>query len=93
METIRRWWMALVGVYVSLLIPSAVHWLTGLGGMWLLPVVLVCAGGGAAAGLAQADELTPMTSRDRRDALIGWSAVGVLLATLPLGVLVGVWDR
>jgi hypothetical protein len=84
--------MALAGVYLGLAVPSVVHWLTGLRGTWLLLLALGCAGGGAAAGWAEARELPQMTSRHRRDTLIGWSVVGALVAALPLGALAGLWD-
>ncbi|MEA2495726.1 MAG: hypothetical protein QOJ29_3637 [Thermoleophilaceae bacterium] len=92
METTRRWWTVLAGVYCGLFLASEAHRLTGLSGIWLLLLTLVCASVGAAVGLATAHELRPMDSRDRRDALIGWGIVGALLAALPLGALIGFWD-
>jgi hypothetical protein len=92
MEAVRRTWTVFGGIYCGLFVASGVHWLTGLRGIWFLPVALVCGGVGAAAGVATARELRPMDSRDRRDAAIGWCIVGALLATLPLGALVGFWD-
>ncbi|MEA2224500.1 MAG: hypothetical protein QOH83_2876, partial [Solirubrobacteraceae bacterium] len=52
METTRRWWTVFVGVYCGLFLASGVHRLAGLSGIWLLLVTLVCAGVGAAVGLA-----------------------------------------
>jgi hypothetical protein len=83
--------MALGGAWCGVGSAGGVHRLTGLDGPWLLVLAILCALGGAVVGLTEAGELNPMSSSERRDALLGWSAAGALAVALAFAVLVGWW--
>jgi hypothetical protein len=90
-EALRRGTAVFGGVYFGLLVAQVVHWVTGLQRLGLLVLALVLAGMGAAAGWANAKELTPLTVQERRDSIVGWSVVVVLVGVCLVGYLVENW--
>lgn len=91
-ETLRRAVAVLGGVWLGLWGATIVHWVTGLAGGALLPVVVAFAVAGAALGWRSARSLPAWTTRDRRDAIVGWSFVLALTALIALAALLGVGE-
>src|SRR4051812_32227006 len=78
-EALHRAAAVFGGVYFGLFVAQVVHWVTGLERLGLAVLALVLAAIGAAAGWANAKELTPWTEQERRDSMIGWSVVVFLV--------------
>jgi hypothetical protein len=90
-EALRRAAAVFGGVYFGLFVAQVVHWVTGLERLGLAVLALVFAGVGAAAGWSNAKALIPFTDQERRDSIIGWSVVVVLVGVCVVGYLVETW--
>ena len=72
---------------------GADRWLNaGLDGAVLGVVALSVATVGGLTGWARARALQPMESQERRDAVLGWGIVGVLVGAIAIAALIGVGD-
>jgi hypothetical protein len=89
MEAMRLVWAAAAGAVGGLWLARIAGWITGLDGAPLLVIAAVLGIGGGVVGLREAHRLTPLTHQERRDALIGWGIVGLLLAVVLLGAVTG----
>lgn len=90
-ERVRRAALVVGGIWIALWVTRFVAWVTGLGGIALAFVALALALLGACCGWARAQELTPLESQERRDAILGWSIVGALIGAIAIGALISVW--
>jgi hypothetical protein len=90
-EALRRAATVFGGVYFGLFVAQVVHWVTGLEHVGLAMLAVVLAGIGATAGWANSRDLTPLTDQERRDSVIGWSFVVVLVGVCLVGYLVETW--
>ena len=80
------------GVWVGLWIARIVGWIADLDGALLGVIALVLGTLGALIGWAHARTLPPMRSQERRDAVLGWGIVGLLIGAIGVAALLGVWD-
>jgi hypothetical protein len=92
LEVVRRAATVFGGVWVGLWIARVVGWIADLDGAALGVVAFALGVVGGLIGSAEARRLRPMESQERRDAVLGWSIVGVLATTVAVAALTGVLD-
>ncbi len=92
LEALRRAATTLGGVWVGLWVARIVGWLADIDGIVLGLVALALGVLGGLVGWSEARKLKPMASQERRDAIIGWSVVGLLVGGLAVAALTGIWD-
>jgi hypothetical protein len=88
MERIRHGAAVLGGACTGLWFARGIGWILDLDGLVLAVIALACALLGGAAGHAHGRTLTPLDSRERRDAVLGWSVVGALVGAIAIGALI-----
>lgn len=91
-EAVRRAATTLWGVSSGLWIARGVGWLVELDGAVLGVIALVLGVGGGLLGWREARKLKPMESHERRDAMLGWSIVGLLIGFVVMAALTGIGD-
>lgn len=67
------------------------RWVLGLGeprGFWLWAMTVAFGVAGLVAGVTQARALEPMDPRQRRDAILGWGTIAVVLLGIAVVVVV-----
>jgi hypothetical protein len=89
MEKLRHGAAILGGVWVGMWLARIVGWIFGLDGLVLGAVALAFSVLGGVAGHARGKELPPLDSRERRDAVLGWSFVGAIVGVLAIVALIG----
>jgi hypothetical protein len=92
LEAVRRAATVFAGVWVGLWAARIVGWIADLDGAVLGLVALASGVIGGLVGWAEARTLRPMGSQARRDALLGWGFVGLLVGGLAVAALAGIWD-
>jgi len=92
LDAARRAATVFGGVWVGLWLARIVGWVAGLDGAALGLVALLLGIIGGLVGWAEARKLRPMGSQERRDAVLGWGIVGLLVGLLAVVALVGAWD-
>ncbi len=88
MLTLRRIAAVLVGAWVGAgLVRALLDWVLGLEGPGVVAAVLAGAVLGGVGAIGEARRLEPWPPDERRDAIIGWSVVLVLVAIVGAGAL------
>ncbi|WP_270046071.1 hypothetical protein [Solirubrobacter ginsenosidimutans] len=89
---VRRAATTFGGVWVGLWAARIVGWIANVDGAVLVVVAVAFGFIGGLLGWAEARKRRPMASQERRDAVLGWGIVGLLVGVLAIIALAGTWD-
>ena len=98
MLQLRRLWAVLVGAWVAAWgARILLDWILGLEGTWVLIAIIAAAVLGGVAAIGEAKKIEPMPEPERRDAILGWTALigfvaaaSCLLLPMPWGLIAAV---